>query len=283
MTETLRLPQGWGSPHVFSVSFSPLCTPSNIAGPLGPELVAERANQEQDLLVLDLQDCSGCQTSPPLPQEPPVLMGAGRRAQLLPRAAEGTAQRELWPERGKVSTTPSPTLLLGFGHGGGPKCRPPGKAQHSGNVQHARQTGRLAAVMPAAVGQNLPNVDRASPPQLPSAYSPPCSHLSREGGEKLGYRQPPAVRGLAQPHPNQDGPAHQAHVTKPPRPQGGSKNTSSMKPPLTPQAYRETSPFSEPSSLSEGPHPCTLLHTRTYYRAPLRVLQTHLQPLAEAP
>lgn len=65
--------------------------------------------------------CSMPQAAEQGPRPPPGPPARGGRGRLLPRAAEGTAQRKLWPEEGRISATPSPKLL-GLGRGDEPQC-----------------------------------------------------------------------------------------------------------------------------------------------------------------
>lgn len=111
-----RHPGGWGSPHFFSY-FSPAAPPAPLLAHFTQSWWLKGQTQEHDPFIEGLWDAPGCHTrSSPTGTSPGLP-----RDFLLPRAAAGEAETELWPEKGKGLNYTKPSLLLGFGHGGA-KC-----------------------------------------------------------------------------------------------------------------------------------------------------------------
>ena len=97
VVETLRLPEGWG-PLIPFLFFS--LNPSPITGPLRPELGAEMVGVRTRSKICKSWVCGMLQASRQHPH-PPRGSPNTHGGQLLPWGAEGTAQREPWPERGR--------------------------------------------------------------------------------------------------------------------------------------------------------------------------------------
>lgn len=138
-------------------------------------------DQEQDLQVLGLWDASGIQTTSPHPEGLPIVMGSS----FSPGEPKGQLRGSPGLRRGEVSTTSTPTLLLGFGHSGGPRCWPRGQAQHSGNIQHTQQAKDWHLLCPRGEGRTHPLQTDPTFPSYPLSAPPSGSHLPGEEGEKL--------------------------------------------------------------------------------------------------
>lgn len=155
----LRHPEGWGSPHFFFVLFFPCCTPSPIAGPLHPELVARRADPGAGSIRPGSAGCLRLPHEVLTPRDVPSPPGERPSPQSSCRgSSDGAVARE--GAREGAWTTPSPALLFGFGCGEA-KVWHPQKAQRSGNIQSMQQAGRLEA--------------RHTEPALPRS-PPPTAH-----------------------------------------------------------------------------------------------------------
>ena len=179
----MRLPEGWG-PHISFLVFS-LCTSSPITGPLCPELGAETAGVGTRSKICKSWVCGMLQASKQRPQPPrgsPSTHGGGS---FSPGETKGQLRGSPGLRRGEVSTTSPPTLLLGFGHGGGPWSWPWGQAQHSGDIQHTQQAKDWQLPCPRGEGRTHPLQTDPAFPSYPLPAPPSSSHLPGEEGEKL--------------------------------------------------------------------------------------------------